>query len=39
MATEGGEPGGNTPQEFRKHIADAVAKWSEVARLAGIKPR
>jgi tripartite-type tricarboxylate transporter receptor subunit TctC len=39
MATEGGEPGGNTSSEFRKHIADEVAKWSEVARVAGIKPR
>jgi tripartite-type tricarboxylate transporter receptor subunit TctC len=39
MATEGGDPGGNSPDEFSKMIASEVAKWTAVARAAGIQPK
>lgn len=29
-------PGGNTPEEFSKFVADEVAKWSAVAKSAGV---
>ena len=38
MATEGGDAGGNSPEEFSKMIASEVAKWSAVARAANIQP-
>ena len=36
-ATEGGDIVGSTPGEFQKTIADDVAKWNDVARIAKIK--
>ena len=39
MATEGGDAGGNSPEEFSKMIASEVAKWSAVARAANIEPK
>ena len=39
MATEGGDVGGNSPEEFSKMIASEVVKWSAVARAADIKPK
>jgi tripartite-type tricarboxylate transporter receptor subunit TctC len=29
-------PGGNTPEEYTKFVADEVAKWSAVAKSAGV---
>lgn len=39
MATEGGDPGGGSPQDFATMIASEVEKWAAVARAAGIKPK
>jgi tripartite-type tricarboxylate transporter receptor subunit TctC len=39
MATEGGDPGGGSPQEFMNMIASEVEKWTAVARTAGIVPK
>ena len=39
MATEGGDAGGNSPEEFTKMIASEVAKWSAVAGTANIRPK
>jgi tripartite-type tricarboxylate transporter receptor subunit TctC len=36
LITEGSEPGGMPPDEFRRHIATEIAKWSKVARATGI---
>jgi tripartite-type tricarboxylate transporter receptor subunit TctC len=33
----GAEPGSSSPEEFRKLIADELAKWRDVARKAGLK--
>ena len=38
LAIEGAEPIGNTPAEFSALIKAEMAKWSEVAKAAGIKP-
>lgn len=38
LAIEGAEPVGNKPEEFAALIKDEMAKWSEVAKAAGIKP-
>jgi tripartite-type tricarboxylate transporter receptor subunit TctC len=36
MATEGADPVGSTPEEFAKRVAGEVAKWTKVARDAGL---
>lgn len=33
----GAEPGSSSPEEFRKLIADELAKWRELAQKAGLK--
>ena len=38
LAIEGAEPIGNSPAEFSALIKAEMAKWSEVAKAAGIKP-
>ena len=38
LALEGAEPIGNTPAEFSTLIKAEMAKWSQVAKAAGIKP-
>ena len=35
----GGEPGGQTPDEFATRVRDEIAKWQKVAVAAGIKPQ
>ncbi len=37
METVGAEPGGNSPAEFGKQVADDARKWSEFVRTSGIK--
>jgi tripartite-type tricarboxylate transporter receptor subunit TctC len=32
------EPGGGTPQQFSEFLGVEMAKWSKVARDAGIQP-
>lgn len=38
FAAEGGEVVGNTPEQFGAFIAAEIAKWTKVAKAAGIKP-
>lgn len=38
FASEGGEVVGNAPEEFAAFIAREIAKWTKVAKDAGIKP-
>ena len=38
LALDGAEPIGNTPAEFSALIKAEMAKWSQVAKAAGIKP-
>jgi tripartite-type tricarboxylate transporter receptor subunit TctC len=38
MQALGAEPGGNTPAEFARFIAEDQAKWAKLMREAGIKP-
>ena len=33
----GGEPGGETPEEFTARVHNEIARWQEVVRVAGIK--
>jgi tripartite-type tricarboxylate transporter receptor subunit TctC len=33
---EGADPVGSTPEEFTKRVASEIAKWSKVAKAAGI---
>jgi tripartite-type tricarboxylate transporter receptor subunit TctC len=35
----GGEPGGNTPEEFAARVRSEIATWKKVAEAAGIKPQ
>jgi tripartite-type tricarboxylate transporter receptor subunit TctC len=35
----GGEPGGQTPEEFAARVRDEIARWQKVAAAAGIKPQ
>jgi tripartite-type tricarboxylate transporter receptor subunit TctC len=35
----GGEPGGQSPDEFSSRVRDEIAKWQKVATAAGIKPQ
>ena len=37
MATDGGEPLGTTPEQFRQHLIDEIARWRKVVQLAGIR--
>lgn len=37
MQALGADPGGNTPEEFRRFIRDDQAKWSKLMKDAGIK--
>jgi tripartite-type tricarboxylate transporter receptor subunit TctC len=39
MATEGADLVASTPEEFHKTVVEDVAKWSAVARAAGIQPQ
>lgn len=38
FVTDGADPVGNTPEEFRRYIQSEITKWAKVARDAGIKP-
>lgn len=38
MAMEGGDPIGNTPQQFAEQIRADIAKYTKVAQDAGLKP-
>ena len=38
FAADGGDPGGNSPEEFARYIRAETDKWARVARDAGIKP-
>ena len=38
LADDGAESVGTTPAEFAKFIKDEIDKWSNVARVANIKP-
>jgi len=35
----GGEPGGQTPEEFATRVRNEIAKWQKMARAAGITPQ
>jgi tripartite-type tricarboxylate transporter receptor subunit TctC len=35
----GGEPGGQSPDEFATRVRNEIAKWLKVAKAAGIKPQ
>lgn len=37
MDTVGAEPGGNSPAEFAKQVADDARKWSEFVKTSGIQ--
>jgi tripartite-type tricarboxylate transporter receptor subunit TctC len=37
LATEGSEPGGMSPADFRRHIEREIAKWSKVVKATGLK--
>ena len=37
MVGDGGEPLGTTPDQFRQHLAEDIARWRKVVQLAGIK--
>ena len=39
LALDGAEPAASTPAEFAQMIADELAKWTRVARAAGIQPQ
>jgi tripartite-type tricarboxylate transporter receptor subunit TctC len=36
-ALEGGEPIGNSPEEFSRWLRAEIAKWAKVVKAAGIK--
>jgi tripartite-type tricarboxylate transporter receptor subunit TctC len=38
FAADGGDPGGNSPEEFARYIRSEVEKWARVVKEAGIKP-
>jgi tripartite-type tricarboxylate transporter receptor subunit TctC len=38
FAADGGEPGGNSPEEFGRYIRSETEKWARVVKAAGIKP-
>jgi tripartite-type tricarboxylate transporter receptor subunit TctC len=37
FAADGGDPGGNTPEDFARYLRTETEKWAKVARAAGIK--
>jgi len=37
LATDGGEPVGGSPEQFKEHIASEIARWGKVVREANIK--
>jgi tripartite-type tricarboxylate transporter receptor subunit TctC len=37
FAADGGDPGGNTPEEFARYLRVETEKWAKVAKAAGIK--
>ena len=37
FAADGGDPGGNTPEDFARYIRTETEKWAKVAKSAGIK--
>jgi tripartite-type tricarboxylate transporter receptor subunit TctC len=37
LAPDGGEPVGSTPQEFARHIATDMARWSRLVKEIGIR--
>ena len=37
MAADGGEPLGSTPEQFRQHLIDEIARWRKVVQVAGIR--
>jgi tripartite-type tricarboxylate transporter receptor subunit TctC len=37
MAGDGGEPLGSTPEQFRQHLIDEIARWRKVVQVAGIR--
>jgi tripartite-type tricarboxylate transporter receptor subunit TctC len=37
FAADGGDAGGNTPEEFARYLRSETEKWAKVARTAGIK--
>ncbi len=37
MAGDGGEPLGTTPEQFRQHLSDEIARWRKVVLVAGIR--
>jgi tripartite-type tricarboxylate transporter receptor subunit TctC len=37
MASDGGEPLGTTPEQFRQHLMDEIARWRKVVLVAGIR--
>jgi tripartite-type tricarboxylate transporter receptor subunit TctC len=37
LATEGSEPGGMSPAEFRRHMEREIAKWTKVVKATGLK--
>jgi tripartite-type tricarboxylate transporter receptor subunit TctC len=37
LVSQGAIPGGNTPAEFAKHIADEHVKWAKVVKASGAK--
>jgi tripartite-type tricarboxylate transporter receptor subunit TctC len=37
IAPDGGEPVGNTPEQFGRHIASEIARWRKVVKEAGIR--
>jgi hypothetical protein len=37
MAADGGEPLGTTPDQFRQHLIDEIARWRKVVQVAGIR--
>jgi tripartite-type tricarboxylate transporter receptor subunit TctC len=37
MATDGGEPLGTTPEQFRQHLVEEIARWRKVVTAAAIR--
>ncbi len=39
MLSEGAEPVGSTPEQFRKHLQSEITKWGKVIKDAGMSPK
>ena len=37
LAPDGGEPVGTTPEQFSRHIAVEMARWSKLVKETGIR--